>query len=120
MAHRQRVALGVQIGAPIELARLLLGVQGLTQRIDRFVEVGRREVGTEGVNRAQREGVRLALGNEVARLGSAGTIEIARLAEVLAPAIVGVETIRILRRAKVRVRASASEIASPSPSTSSG
>jgi hypothetical protein len=38
----------------------------------------------------------------------------------LAPAIVGVETMKIFRRAKVRVRASASEIASPSPSTSVG
>jgi hypothetical protein len=36
------------------------------------------------------------------------------------PEIVGVETMKILRRAKVRVRASASEIASPSPSTSNG
>ena len=35
-------------------------------------------------------------------------------------AMVGVDTMKILRRAKVRVRASASEIASPSPSTSSG
>jgi hypothetical protein len=37
-----------------------------------------------------------------------------------APEIVGVDTMKIFRRAKVRVRASASEIASPSPSTSSG
>ena len=36
------------------------------------------------------------------------------------PEMVGVDTIKILRREKVRVLASASEIASPSPSTSSG
>jgi hypothetical protein len=39
---------------------------------------------------------------------------------VLTPAIVGVDTMKILRRAKVRVRASASATALPSPSTSSG
>ena len=38
----------------------------------------------------------------------------------LREANVGVDTMKIFRRAKVRVRASASEIASPSPSTSNG
>ena len=51
MAHRQRVGLRVQVGAPVELARLLLGVQRLADRVDGLVEVRRCEVGAEGVAR---------------------------------------------------------------------
>ena len=52
MAHRQRIALRVQIRAATKFTRLLLGVQGLAQRIDRLIEVSRCEVRGKGVHRA--------------------------------------------------------------------
>ena len=56
----------MQIGAPVELARLLLGVQRLADGVDGLVEVRRREVGAEGIHRAQREGMGLTGGDEAA------------------------------------------------------
>lgn len=64
MAHRQRIGLGVDVGTALEFARLLLGVQRLAQRIRRLIEVSGREVGGEGIHRAEREGVPLAGGDE--------------------------------------------------------
>ena len=66
VAHRQWVALRVQIRAALKLARGLLGVQGLTQGVYRFVEIRRCEVGAKGVHRAHRKTMRLAVGNELA------------------------------------------------------
>lgn len=66
VTHGQRVALGVQVGATVELARSLLGVQRLAQRVDRLVEVGRGEVGAEGIDRAERKGMGFARSNEAA------------------------------------------------------
>ena len=79
MAHRQRVGLRVQIGSTVELARFLLGVQRLADRVDGLVEVRRREVGAEGVDGAQREGMGLTSGDEAAR----GATGIGGLAPVL-------------------------------------
>lgn len=58
--------MGVQIGTPLKFARLLLGVDGLTQCVDRFVEVCRCKVGGEGVHRPYREGVGFTGGNKAA------------------------------------------------------
>ena len=79
MAHRQRVGLRVQIGAALELARVLLGVERLAEGIDGLVEVRRGHVGAEGVDRPYGEGMRLAGRDEAAR----GAVTIARLAAIL-------------------------------------
>ena len=69
----------MQIGAPLELARLLLGVQRLTHGVDGLVEVRRGKVGPESVHRAQGEGMRFASGDETTRRA----VGVGRLAAVL-------------------------------------
>ena len=79
MAHRQRIALRVQIRAATKFTRLLLGVQGLAQRIDRLVEVSRCEVRGKGVHRAFGEGMAFARSDELADIA----IHIGCLAQIL-------------------------------------
>ena len=78
MAHRQGVALGVQISAALEFTWLLLGVDRLTQRVDRFVEICRCKVGGEGVYCSHRKSVGFAGGNKAA----AGSAAIRGLASI--------------------------------------
>lgn len=45
MAHGERVGLGMQVGAALELARLLLGVERLAECVRDLVEVSRERGG---------------------------------------------------------------------------
>ena len=69
----------MQVGAPVELARLLLGVQRPAEGVGGLVEVRRREIGGEGVHRAEREAVAFARGDEAAGVA----VGVHRLAAVL-------------------------------------